>query len=92
MLTRDHSIFLSSADAHVYPQVEYAIPAFTVQRQSITALWLVRNLRAVFGGLPEPNRACLVGVWYSRDLVYRNLAPFFNTYQTLYQTRPIRFW
>jgi len=22
-----------------------------------------RHLRAVFGGLPEPNRACLVGVW-----------------------------
>ena len=23
----------------------------------------VTHLRAVFGGLPEPNRACLVGVW-----------------------------
>ena len=23
----------------------------------------VRQKRAVFGGLPEPNRACLVGVW-----------------------------
>jgi len=27
--------------AHVYPQVEWAIPAFTPQPQSITALWMV---------------------------------------------------
>jgi len=26
---------------HIYPQVEWTIPAFTPQPQSITALWLV---------------------------------------------------
>jgi len=29
--------------------------------------------RFVFQHLPEPNRACLVGVWWSRDLVNRKL-------------------
>ena len=31
------------------------------------------DIRCVFQELPEPNRACLVGVWWSRDLVYRKL-------------------
>ena len=41
------------------------------------------NLRAVFGGLPEPNRACLVGVY--AFLIWNNLCdPYIpDTYQKL---------
>jgi len=34
---------------HVQPQVEWTIPAFTSQPQSITALWLVFISRAAEG-------------------------------------------
>jgi len=39
---------------------------------------IVQNLRAVFGGLPEPNRACLVGVY--AFLIWNNLCDL--VYQT----------
>ena len=40
MLTRDHTVLPAT---HVYPQVEWewTIHAFTPQRQTITALWLI---------------------------------------------------
>jgi len=38
VLTRDHSF---TCHPHVYPQIEWAIPAFKPEPQSITALWLV---------------------------------------------------
>jgi len=34
---------------HVYPQLEYTLPAFTSQPQRITALWLVLISRPVEG-------------------------------------------
>jgi len=34
---------------HVYPQVDWTIPAFTPQPQSITARWLVRISRPAEG-------------------------------------------
>jgi len=48
---------------HVYPQVEWTIPAFTLQPQSVTALWLVfisrpaggRKLSCLRRGLDEES-------------------------------------
>jgi len=39
----------STCHSHVYPQVEWTIPAFTPQLQSITALWLVLISRPTEG-------------------------------------------
>jgi len=38
----------------------------------------ISHIRAVFGGLPEPNRACLVGVY--AFLIWNNLCDL--VYQT----------
>jgi len=36
MFTRDHTVLPAT---HVYPQVEWATPAFTPQPQSVNTLW-----------------------------------------------------
>ena len=48
----------------------------------IITVLITRNIRAVFGGLPEPNSACLVGVY--AFLIWNNLCDLvYQTYQKL---------
>jgi len=53
---------------HVYPQVEWAIPAFTLQPQSITALWLVLISRPAEGMEAEL-------AWEAELALSRNVCP-----------------
>jgi len=59
---------------HVYPQVEWAIPAFTPRLQSVTALWLVLISRTAEGRrLSWPGRrlSCV----FCRTVLCHSAAP-----------------
>ena len=67
-----HTRDCTSTSTHSSPLQPWLVSgyAFTID--------IVQNLRAVFGGLPEPNRACLVGVY--AFLIWNNLCHL--VYQT----------
>jgi len=50
---------------HVYPQVEWTIPAFNLQPQSVAALWLVLISRPTKGRRLSWPGGCLVKYWGS---------------------------
>jgi len=66
VLTVDEVSHSFTCHPHIYPQVEWTIPAFTPQPQSVTALWLVLIFRPTDGrrlSWPESG-------WLQTEVVY----------------------